>query len=357
MSNEQRYWLNPKLQRMNAYAPPKIAEGIRLDAMENPFEWPSSLQEKWLKRMANIAVNRYPDPNASGLRHILSQVMEIPEGYGMLFGNGSDELIQILAMSVATEGKILLTVEPGFTMYRHIAIGCGLKYEGIPLTGNDFSLDPEAVINTISNKPVAILFLALPNNPTGNIFSPDAMKKILEHSDVPVVIDEAYFAFHGDGNFDWVRDYSGVIIMRSFSKIGLAGLRLGVLFAPHNLLAELEKLRLPYNINTLTQESAQFALEHYDVLQEQVMLINQLRGELYTALQKLPNLHVWPSQANFLLFRVPQAEQVFNFLVNHSVLIRNFHGSHPLLEDCLRVSVGSREENTRFIELLSHVVT
>ena len=273
----------------------------------------------------------------------------------LLFGNGSDELIQLLAMAVNKPGATLLSVEPSFVMYRMIATFTGMRYVGVQL-GEDFSLDLPQMLAAIEHEQPALIFLAYPNNPTGNLFSAEDVVKIIEAAPGLVVVDEAYYAFASDSFIPHLARYPNLLVMRTFSKLGMAGLRLGFLAGSEAWLGQLEKLRLPYNVGVLPQLVAEKLLEHHEVLLQQAEQIKQDRARLQQQLSEIAEVQVYPSEANFLLFRVANATEVFNGLKQRGVLIKNLHGGHPMLSDCLRVTVGTPEENERFLHALRAVV-
>jgi histidinol-phosphate aminotransferase len=259
-----------------------------------------------------------------------------------------------MAMAVAQPGAKLLSVEPAFVMYRMIARFVGLEYVGVPLN-DEFGLDRDAMLKAVADHQPAIIFLAQPNNPTGNVFDASVVQDIIEAAEGLVVMDEAYLAFTDADALPLLDRYSNVVVMRTLSKVGLAGLRLGFLIGHPAWIGEFDKLRLPYNINVLTQASASFALEHYEVLREQTRLIRDSREALASALQGMYLDRVWPSQANFILVRTHEgkARAVFDAMKARNVLVKCLHGAHPALRDCLRLTVGSPDENRLMIEALA----
>jgi histidinol-phosphate aminotransferase len=320
---------------------------VKLDAMENPFPLPSAVRARIGALAADCAINRYPDPGAAELKARLRQVLSVPERADLLLGNGSDEIIQILAMAVARPGAVILGVEPSFVMFRLIANFVGARFVGVPLR-SDFSLDGAAVLEAIVRHRPALVFLAYPNNPTGNLFDRDTLTRIIESAPGLVVIDEAYHAFAGESFMAHAAGYANLLVMRTLSKLGLAGLRLGLLAGGREWLQHFEKLRLPYNVNVLTQIIAAAVLSERQVLDEQASAIRQERTRLFDALNGFTGITAFPSRANFILFRVDNATDVFERLKHNKVLVKNLHGSHALLRDCLRVTVGTPEENRTF---------
>ncbi len=347
-------WVRPEIRALSAYHVPDSTGLIKLDAMENPYPWPKTLVRDWQLHLKDISLNRYPDPQAPALKEVLRKTMRIPASAGLLLGNGSDEIIQMLVMAVGGPWRTILAPEPSFTMFRMITTICGSVYQGVPLRATDFALDEDATCAAIRHHKPALIFIANPNNPTGNRFDKRTMRAIIETAPGLVVVDEAYYPFCEDDCLGWLADYEHLLIMRTVSKLGLAGLRLGLLVGAHNWLNEVEKTRLPYNINVLTQVSAEFALAHAKVFASQAAKIRAARAKLQTALREVPGLTVYPSEANFILFRTQagQAGRIHAALLAAGVLIKKLDGSHPALADCLRVTVGKPDENGAFLAAL-----
>ncbi|MFZ0255763.1 MAG: histidinol-phosphate transaminase [Gammaproteobacteria bacterium] len=348
-------WVRPELRALKAYAVTNSRGLIKLDAMENPYRWPEELIQPWLAGLRQVAINRYPDPQASELKEWLRTVMEVPAAFDLLLGNGSDELIQLILLALAAPGRTVVVPEPSFAMYRLLAVALGFNCIGVPLRADDFALDYGAMITAMRDHEPAVVFLAYPNNPTGNLWERQQLCELIETAPGLVVIDEAYLAFAKASLMPELSRYANLLVLRTLSKLGLAGLRLGFLIGSAAWLAELEKVRLPYNINVLTQASARFALQHYSVLQRQVDCIVRDREHLLTRLRALPGVVAWPSSANFILFRSlgRPANAVFEGLCKAGILVKNLHGSHPLLANCLRVSIGLPAENKAFLEALA----
>ncbi|HLP98553.1 MAG TPA: histidinol-phosphate transaminase [Sideroxyarcus sp.] len=347
--------LRPEVLGLHAYHVPPASGMVKLDAMENPYLLPQNLRDEIAQLVADAAINRYPDAGAQQLKDDIRKVTKLPAGMDVLLGNGSDEIIQLLAMAVAKPGAVLLSVEPSFVMYKMISTFVGMKYVGVPLK-QDFSLDLPATLAAIERERPALVFLAYPNNPTGNLFDAEAVKLIIEAAPGLVVVDEAYYAFARDSFIPHLSCYSNLLVMRTFSKLGMAGLRLGFLAGPAAWLGQLEKLRLPYNVGVLPQLVAAKLLEHHDVLLAQAASIKQERGKLAAALDAIGGVQTYPSEANFILFRVAKATQVFDGLKQRGVLIKNLNGGHPALADCLRVTVGTPDEDARFIAALQDTI-
>ena len=349
------HWVRREVKALSAYHVPDSANFIKLDAMENPYHWPEQMVDDWLAVLRDVSLNRYPDPSPAGLKASLAEAMGVPEGMDVILGNGSDELIQIIALALAQPGRVILAPEPSFVMYKMIATFTGMEYVGVPLA-DDFSLDMDVLLAAIEQHQPAVVFLSYPNNPTGDLFDRKAVSAVIKASPGLVVVDEAYHAFAGDSFMDELGKYDNLVVMRTVSKMGLAGLRLGLLAGPSEWLAEFDKVRLPYNINVLTQASAEFALSRREVLEEQTRQICVDRELLMAELQKIGGVKPFPSRANFILFRVPNAAEVFAALKEHKVLIKNMGATQGPLAQCLRVTVGTAEENAVFLKVLRQVL-
>jgi histidinol-phosphate aminotransferase len=336
---------------LHAYHVPPSAGLVKLDAMENPYGLPADVRDEIAHLVADAAINRYPDPAATTLRAAICTTLGLPQGMDVLLGNGSDELIQLLAIALNKPSAALLSVEPSFVMYRMIATFAGMRHIAVPLAP-DFSLDLTATLAAIRREQPALVFLAYPNNPTGNAFDAEAICQIIEASEGLVVVDEAYYAFASDSFMSRLPDYPNLLVMRTFSKLGMAGLRLGFLAGSTDWLTQLEKLRLPYNVGVLPQVVATVLLAHHDELLRQAEQIKCDRVALLAALRAVSGITAFASEANFILFRVANATTVFNGLKQRGVLIKNLNGAHPALADCLRVTVGAAAENACFIAAL-----
>lgn len=351
-------WIRPEIRDLTAY-PVVDAEGlIKLDAMENPYALPDDLMVELQQRISEVALNRYPDPSSSDLIKVLSEAMNVPEGKSVLLGNGSDELIQMLAMAVSEKDRCILSFDPGFVMYRMIAEFVGMYYVGVPLT-QDYELDMAATRDAIVKNKPAIIFIAYPNNPTANCFSKDDIEAIIKMAPGLVVVDEAYHPFAQDTFMPLLETYDQLLVMRTVSKMGLAGLRLGLLCGHPDIIHEIDKIRLPYNINVLTQVAAKFVLENVDVLDRQATLIREERESMLTKMQAIDGIRVFSSKANFILFRVTgkSATDVFESIRAQGVLIKNMKATEGLLSQCLRVTVGTPDENKRFIDALNKSIS
>ena len=347
--------IRDEILALKPYLVPDATGMVKLDAMENPYPLPPELRGRIARLVEHAALNRYPDPSAPALKERLRRAFGVPEGIEVLLGNGSDELIQVLALAGARPGAAVLGVEPSFVMFRRIATYAGARYVGMDLR-EDFSLDIERLLSEIERQAPALIFIAYPNNPTGNLFDAGMIERVIEAAPGLVVIDEAYHGFAGQSFLPRLAGYPNLLVMRTLSKLGLAGLRLGVLLGAPRWIRQLDKLRLPYNVSTLTQLIAAVVLEYGSVLTEQATAIKLERARLLAELRRVPGVTTYPSDANFILFRVSHAERAFDGLKRRGVLIKSLHGSHRLLADCLRVTVGTPDENTAFLTALTQTL-
>jgi histidinol-phosphate aminotransferase len=338
---------------MSAYPVADAAGMIKLDAMENPYPLPEPLRQQLAGLAARVPLNRYPDPKAVRLCAALKASMQVPADMAIVLGNGSDELIQLLALACARPGASVLSVEPSFAMYPIVARACGLRYVGVRLSVA-FSLDMPAMLAALARERPALVFIAYPNNPTGNLFAAADIEQIIHHAPGIVVLDEAYHPFAQASFMPRLSEFPNLLVMRTLSKLGLAGLRLGVLAGRSEWIAELDKLRLPYNVNVLTQLVAEHVLSHEEVLLSQAAAIRTGRTRLLDGLRAINAVTaVFASDANFILFRVAQAERVFEALKRRGILVKKMAGADPMLADCLRVTVGTPAENDAFLQAIA----
>ncbi|MDM0056147.1 histidinol-phosphate transaminase [Variovorax fucosicus] len=342
------------VQSMHAYAVQDARGLLKLDAMENPHGLPPALQAELGARLGALALNRYPGDRGNDLKRALAAHARMPQGFALMLGNGSDELISLLAMACDLPGAGVLAPVPGFVMYAMSAQLQGLKFTGVPLTA-DFELDGAAMLAAIARDKPAIVYLAYPNNPTANLWDDAVIEKIVEAQGAQgglVVMDEAYQPFAARSYIDRIQRHRHVLLMRTLSKFGLAGVRLGYLMGPAALIAEVDKVRPPYNISVLNCECALFALEHAAVFEAQAEAIRAERAKLLAGLAQLPGLKVWPSDANMVLVRVPDATKAFDGLRARGVLVKNVSKMHELLANCLRLTVGTADENAQMLAAL-----
>ena len=349
-----RQHIRQDVQSMHAYAIQDATGMVKLDAMENPFGLSAHLQTELGQRLGAVALNRYPGERVNTLRHALAHYAQMPEGFDIMLGNGSDELITLVSMACDVPGTTFLAPVPGFVMYAMSAQLQGIQFHGVPLTAN-FELDEAAMLAAIAQHKPAVVYLAYPNNPTGTLWDTDVIERIVVAQGQQgglVVMDEAYQPFASQTYMDRIAQHGHVLLMRTLSKFGLAGVRLGYMVGPKALIAEIDKVRPPYNISVLNCECALFALEHADVFAEQAAQIRQERQKLTDALAALPGVHVFPSQANMLLVRMPDATKCFEGMKTKGILVKNVSKMHTLLHNCLRLTVGTPAENAQMLAAL-----
>ena len=351
-------FIRQDIQSMHAYAIQDSVGMVKLDAMENPFTLPPALQAELGARLGALAVNRYPGARIDDLKAALAAYVDLPAGNGLMIGNGSDELISLLAMACDVPGASILAPLPGFVMYAMGAQLQGLGFHGVPLTA-DFELDEAAMLAAMRAHQPAITYIAYPNNPTANLWDAAVIRRLIAEAASYgglVVMDEAYQPFSSLSWLDEIRAHpaanANVLLMRTLSKFGLAGVRLGYMVGPEALVHEVDKLRPPYNVSVLNAECALFALAHADVFAQQAAEICAQRAVLIEALGRMPGVTAYPSDANMVLARVPNAQRSFDGLKASGILVKNVSKMHPLLGECLRLTVGTPAENAQLIQAL-----
>jgi histidinol-phosphate aminotransferase len=342
------------VRSMHAYAIQPSEGLVKLDAMENPFRLPDALQRELGERLGRVAINRYPSRCVADATAALSTHVELPAGCKLMLGNGSDELIALLALACDVPGASILAPVPGFVMYEMSARLQGLRFVGVPLTAG-FDLDLDAMLAAIETDRPALTYIAYPNNPTANLFDERAIERVVAAvgaQDGLVVFDEAYQPFSSRSWMPRVGSLPHVLVMRTLSKFGLAGVRLGYLAGPAALIAEIDKVRPPYNIGALNAEATLFAIEHADEFARQAAILRAERARLLRELAATPGVTPFPSEANMVLVRVEGAAAVFEGMKSRGVLVKNVEGLHPLLAGCLRLTVGTPEENAAMMRAL-----
>jgi histidinol-phosphate aminotransferase len=343
------------IQGMHAYAVQPSAGFVKLDTMENPYRLPAHLQQALGERLGQVAINRYPAERNEDLRLALKRFAEVPADCELMLGNGSDELISLLALACDLPGAAVMAPLPGFVMYGMSASLQGLRFVGVPLTA-DFELDEAAMLAAIAAEKPALLYLAYPNNPTANLWDASAIERCLQAMAAVgglVVMDEAYQPFAARDSMPWLRAYPHVLVMRTMSKFGLAGVRIGYLIGRTALIGELDKLRPPFNVSVLNAEAGLFALEHAADYAAQAAAIRAERDALQAKLIELPGVRPYPSQANMILARVPDAARAFAGMKARGVLVKNVSSLHPLLVNCLRLTIGTPDENRQMLAALA----
>jgi histidinol-phosphate aminotransferase len=339
------------VQAIERYHVPDARDFVKLDAMENPHSLPAKIAQALGEAAAAARLNRYPDASASAVRDALRRSLALSPDVDLLLGNGSDELIQIIVSTVAGPDRAVLAAEPSFVMYRRTALIGNAPFVPVTLREN-FELDVDAMLQAIERERPAVVFVAYPNNPTGNAFAVHDVERVIRAAPGLVVIDEAYYAYADDSFLGRVLEFPNVVVLRTVSKIGMAGLRVGYAVGHPAWIAELDKVRPPYNVGALPQAVLSMLLEHRDVFEAQAANVRDERERLRRALTQ-EGLTVFPSQANFLLVRLPDANAAFAALREARILVKNLDGAHPLLTDCLRITVGTSDENDALVRTLA----
>lgn len=345
------------VRAMHGYAVPDATGLIKLDAMENPYPLPPELAAGLGQRLSEVALNRYPPADPAAFKRELAQSAGMPAGQALILGNGSDELIHLMIQACARPGgdAVVLMPTPGFAMVEIFARLDGCRFAGVPLR-EDFSLDRKAMLDAIERHRPSLVFLAYPNNPTGNLFARADVEAILDSAPGLVVIDEAYRPFAQDSFMPQLARRSRLVVLRTLSKLGLAGVRLGYACADPQWIAEFEKVRPPYNVGVLALAAAQFLLPRLAVLDAQAAAIRAERGRVLEAMRGMARLEAFDSAANFLLFRVANPDGLFAGLRGRGILLKNVSSSHPLLAGCLRVTIGTPAENDAFLRALGELL-
>jgi histidinol-phosphate aminotransferase len=349
-----QHTIRQDVKSMHAYAIQDSQGLIKLDAMENPFRLPPPLQRDLGERLGRVAINRYPVQSTADVVTALSKFVELPAGCKLILGNGSDELIDMLSVACDVPGATLLAPLPGFVMYQMSAQLRGLHFVGVPLRP-DFELDEPAMLAAIEQHRPALTYIAYPNNPTANLFDERIVERIVAavgRQQGLVVFDEAYQPFSSRTWLPRLVQHGHVLVMRTLSKFGLAGVRLGYLCGHAALIDEVDKVRPPYNVSVLNAEATLFALEHADEYARQAAVLRSERARVSAALAALPGVTVFPSEANMILVRVLDGKACFEGMKARGVLVKHIAGLHPLLANCLRLTVGSLEENDAMIHAL-----
>ena len=364
MKKDIRQLLTPSILDMHGYQVPSSEGMVKLDAMENPYTLNDELKENWLSYIEKVDINRYPEPSPASLqKRLLNDIIECDndlknEELDIIFGNGSDELIQLLITAIDKQAGPVMSPMPSFSMYEIFSKIIGRNFEALSMNA-DFSLDAEVMKKELMDKNPSLIFFSYPNNPTGNLFNLQVIEEIIEVTNAIVVIDEAYSAFSNKSFNHLINQYSNVVLLRTISKVGFAGVRFGMLVGPKAFIQEINKIRPPYNVNSLTQATVNFYLDHKSTFIKQAELIKQNRARLIEDLSTMRCITVYPSQTNFVTFKLKQheAKQVQEKLLDAKIMIKNLHSAHKLLTNCLRVTVGTSEENKAFIDALNQILS
>ncbi len=346
--------INKKILEQSGYLAPLEKGEVKLDANENPFPLQEPLKKKLLKEMGEVIFNRYPEAGAPMLREKFARYFGVKKDM-VLLGNGSDELIQLLCLTL--KGKIngVMVPAPTFSMYKIISINTGNKIMEIPLD-KDFDLDIDAMRRKFKPAFPALIFLSYPNSPTGNLFSRGKIETLIKKTPGFVVIDEAYADFSGQSLLPLLKKYENLIFLKTLSKAGLASMRLGFLIGNKEIVAQLDKVRLPYNINRLSQVAADFFLKNRQEFRAQSAQIIKNREALYRNMKKISGIMPYPSRANFIYFSCAfDSDRIYEKLALAGILVKNLN-SGPA-QNCMRVTVGTRKENEAFLNNLEKAIS
>ncbi len=343
--------MRPEVRALTAYRVAKAEGFIKLDANESPYPLPEAARARLAAALAEVPLNRYPDGAGDAVKAALRVAHALPEDAGVVLGNGSDELLQIITTTVAKPGAAIVAPDPTFVMYRLYATYAGARYVPVPLR-EDFALDTDALLAVVAREQPALVWLASPNNPTGTAFDPEGIERVVRAAPGLCVVDEAYFAFASHTFLPRLLEFPNLVIVRTLSKIGMAGLRLGYALSHHAWTDELDKVRSPYNLNSLTQAAAAILLRDDRVFAEHAAATCAERGRVAAALARLPGVRVFDSAANFFVARFDDGPGAFSRLESAGILVKNMHGWHPLLAHCLRITVGTPAQNDALLAAL-----
>lgn len=350
--------VHQQIQELKAYQTVPFMGPVKLDAMESPYGIPAALRSELLAVLGGVDVNRYPDPNAAELKSRLRKVFDLPSEYTVTLGNGSDELLQMIQLAVGGVGRTIMAPQPSFSMYEIIARYTRGNYRGVDLDER-FQIPAQQWLDTVQEHDPACIFFAYPNNPTGIFFDSQLIEQTARESAALIVVDEAYFAYSGRSMLSAMARHDNIVVVRTLSKSGLAGLRLGYLISHADWGSQFEKLRMPYNVGVLNQACAIFALDHWQAVCRGIERVMNERQRLDKALKSINGLDVYDTDTNFIMVRVTTkgANAVFEDLKTQGVLVRNLAGMHPMLADHLRISVGSPQENDILLAALTQILS
>ncbi len=346
-------YIRKEILNLSGYRLKSYPDTIKLNQNEIPYDIPGELKAKVLEKLVRISWNRYPFSQPYTLRNKLAQTLQWPEE-GLLLTNGSNVLIQAILMASALKSRVL-TLTPSFSLYEIEAEILGNKVDLVPL-GENFSFPLEVLLQKIKKNPPQVIFIANPNAPTANLFPANEIIELIEQAPCLVVVDEAYFQFADTHLFSQLRHHKNLILLRTFSKaLGLGAIRVGYAAGDPEIIQEISKVTLPYCVSGLNEILAESILEHPELVEKRVTEIKINRARLYQGLMNLAGVKTYPSQTNFIIFQVNDAPKVFEELVKEKVLVRDVSHS-PDLENTLRVTVGTPEENARFLQALEKIV-
>ena len=343
--------VRPDVRALTAYHVAKADGMIKLDANESAYTLADAHRARLATALSNVQLNRYPDGGADAVKAALRRAHALPDDAGLVLGNGSDEILQLLTTAVTTQDATIVAPDPTFVMYRLYATYAGARYVPVSLRP-DFALDTDAMLAAIERDRPELVWLASPNNPTGTQFDPQSVERVVRATPGLAVVDEAYFAFAPRTFLPRVLEFPNLVVVRTLSKIGMAGLRLGYAVAHRAWTDEIDKVRPPYNLNSLTQAAAELLLRDDAIFGQHAAATRAERARLMSELARMPGATVFDSAANFFVARFPDGPATFAALKAAGILVKNVHGWHPLLAHCLRITVGTPAENDALLAAL-----
>ncbi|MFZ3101627.1 MAG: histidinol-phosphate transaminase [Desulfitobacteriaceae bacterium] len=359
MSVNQQIVVNPldltrtEIKQLQAYESTLYPGVVKMDANENPFPWPEGMRQALFAE--DITFNRYPDSTAKELKEAIANYTGVKSD-GILVGNGSDEVIQLLLLTFGGEGKAVVLHPPTFGMYASATCISGMEVVRVPLR-DGLHLDTEGVLRAASSPKVRVIILCSPNNPTGTVFKREELLRLVRESGKIIIMDEAYAEFSGESIIDEIHNYPNLLVMRTFSKaFALAGLRLGYLLGQASTIDLINRVRQPFNVNVFTQKAGIIALNYLEQYRAQVEMIKAETIKIHEALSIIPGFKVFPTRANFILFQPEDPDFWAKELFERGFLVRHM-GDLPVLGKCLRLSSGLPEENQAFIQALRAIAS
>lgn len=345
--------VSKRVRELESYKAEPVLSGLALDKNEIPWSLEEKVQEALLDRLKSMEFNRYPDSNCTALKEAISRYTGVGTA-SICVGNGSDELIGLLLQAFIEPGDVMAVYNPSFSMYKICGSLCGAKiWENNP--DWDFRLKPDEFVSGMQKEKPKVVFLCNPNNPTGGSLELEELEQMLDSAPGIVVVDEAYYEFSGITATSLLPEYENLIILRTFSKaLGLAGLRIGYMLASPEIISYIDRIRSPFNVNAFAQLAAEVVLENMPLVTERVKIIKDERERLRKLLAGLKEVKCFDSGSNFLLLQIPNAAEVYERLKDAGIYTKSFN--RPPLRDCIRVTVGSRQENDRFYKALKEAL-
>lgn len=345
---------NERLASVVPYDPKYLPADILLSANENPRNLPDEIRYDIRKRLKKLDYNRYPDPLANDLRDLIAQANGL-DRENVLVGNGGDELLFNTALAFGGPGKRFLNTPPTFSVYEHNAFLTGTETVNVPRLA-DYTIDEERVLARVAEGDIDFMVFTSPNNPTGQLVGENFLRKLLASTDALVMVDEAYGEFSRTTCRPLLEQHRNLVILRTFSKaFACAGVRLGYLLGDAEVIGEYLKVRQPYSVDALSQLVGQAVYGNRQMFSPVIQDIILQRERLMEELSALEGIEAFPSEANFILVRMEGADEVWQRLLERGILVRDFSRA-PLLENCLRITVGTSAENDALLAALKEIL-